>query len=321
MVAAELLGDAGVPPGVVAVRGVVISDVSQWLGVPMPTLRSWELRYGIPSRSHVKGRHRRYSPTDLHAVRMMRDEIARGRRAAVAAQAVQRLLEPPEPQAGFIDHFLAATARLDGLAVQGVLDDADAELGLARCVDEVLLPGLRQVGTWWATGRCDAGPERLATQSARGWLYRYRSTSGRSATARTAVLACGPRDAHTLGLEALAAVLGARGWECHVLGAHTGEAALTAAITDLTPAAVVLVSHLASSRRAVVDCLTAAQQAGPRVFYAGNAFTGHHRSPVPGTYLGADIGPAGDIVIDTATETAAPLRLPKNPIEDHARLA
>ena len=32
-------------------RGVPIKDVAQILGVPMPTLRSWELRYGIPSLS------------------------------------------------------------------------------------------------------------------------------------------------------------------------------------------------------------------------------------------------------------------------------
>ena len=30
-------------------RGVPIKDVAQMLGVPMPTLRSWELRYGIPT--------------------------------------------------------------------------------------------------------------------------------------------------------------------------------------------------------------------------------------------------------------------------------
>src|ERR1700712_3608896 len=125
-----------------AVRGVEIAQVSQLLGVPMPTLRSWELRYGIPSSERAKGRHRRYSPSELHALRLMRDEISRGRRAAVAARAVRDLLDPPEPQATLISRFLGAAEQLDGLGVQAVLDDAAAVLGLANCVDQVMLPAL-----------------------------------------------------------------------------------------------------------------------------------------------------------------------------------
>ena len=59
-------------------RGVPIKDVAKILGVPMPTLRSWELRYGIPTLSRGRGQHRRYLPDEVNALRLMRDEIARG---------------------------------------------------------------------------------------------------------------------------------------------------------------------------------------------------------------------------------------------------
>ena len=62
-------------------------------------------------------------------------------------------------------------------------------------------------------------------------------------------MACGPKDAHTVGLEALATVLGNHCWDCPLLGAHTGVAALTAAIPELDPAVVVVVSDLSSGRR------------------------------------------------------------------------
>lgn len=303
-VSVEQLIATGSTPAPVAVRGIVISEVSRLLGVPMPTLRSWEVRYGIPSSAHVKGRHRRYSPVELHTLRLMHDEIARGRRAAAAAQTVRRLLDPPESAAAFIARLLSAAARLDGLAVQEVLDDAGATLGLTHCVDQVLLPGLRQVGTWWAAGRCDAGPERLVTQAARGWLYRHRSTGGHH-EAGSVVLACGPRDAHTVGLEAFAAVLATHGWDCHVLGARTGPAALTTAVDEIAPAAVVVVSHLSSGRRGAIDCLTAAKQAGATTFYAGNAFTGHRRSPTPGTYLGDNLGAAAALLTTALTNSRA----------------
>jgi hypothetical protein len=66
-------------------RGVPIKDVVQMLGVPMPTLRSWELRYGIPTLGRGPGQHRRYLAEEVNALRLMRDEIARGQHATAAA--------------------------------------------------------------------------------------------------------------------------------------------------------------------------------------------------------------------------------------------
>ena len=73
-------------------RGVPIKDVVQMLDVSMPTLRSWELRYGIPTLGRGPGRHRRYQPAEVNALRLMRDEIARGQDAAAAVQSVLTLL-------------------------------------------------------------------------------------------------------------------------------------------------------------------------------------------------------------------------------------
>src|SRR6478609_2913253 len=89
-------------------RGVPIKDVAQILGVPMPTIRSWELRYGIPALSRGRGQHRRYLPDEVNALRLMRDEIARGRQAAAAARSVRRLLGTQGPAQDLIQHILAA---------------------------------------------------------------------------------------------------------------------------------------------------------------------------------------------------------------------
>jgi len=76
----------------VSTPGVPIAEVARQLGVPITTLRSWELRYNLPERVRTAGTHRRYSPPELHALRLMRDEIARGTRASLAAQSVRELL-------------------------------------------------------------------------------------------------------------------------------------------------------------------------------------------------------------------------------------
>src|SRR3978361_123406 len=85
-----------------AFPGVPIAEAARQLGVPMPTLRSWELRYNLPESVRGAGKHRRYSPAELHGLRLMRDEIARGTRASLAAESVRELLGLDGPAAAYI---------------------------------------------------------------------------------------------------------------------------------------------------------------------------------------------------------------------------
>src|ERR1700712_2492575 len=62
---------------------------------------------------------------------------------------------------------LQASERLDPLAVVSALTEAGLTLGLADCIDQVLLPVMRQIGTWWAGGRCSHEQEQLTTEAVR----------------------------------------------------------------------------------------------------------------------------------------------------------
>jgi DNA-binding transcriptional MerR regulator len=158
---------AAVPPDGEDARGVTISEVSRALGVPMPTLRSWELRYGMPRISQVRGRHRRYLSADLHAIRLMRDEIARGRPAGEAAATVRDVLAIDGRAGQLVAQLLADSERLDSAGIRSTLDQAADALGMGGCVDDVLLPAMRQVGIWWEVGHCDVAQEQLTTESVR----------------------------------------------------------------------------------------------------------------------------------------------------------
>lgn len=297
--------DADEPAERLLVDGVPIAEVSRALRVPMPTLRSWELRYQIPAASRLPGKHRRYSAQEVHTLRLMRDEISRGTRASIAAQLVRTLLGIQGPAGDLIKIVLAAAAKCDAEGVRAGLNQAEEVLGLAGCIDEVLLPALRQVGQWWATGVCDLSQEHLATEAARAWLDKRSAYTPPPTMRRPVVLACGPGDLHTVGLEALALLLRQQGWPCRLLGAHTSISALTTAILATGAAGVVLVSHLPTGRRRAVDAMTAASDLGLPVFYAGNAFSSaRRREQLPGRYLGIRLREACDMV-DTALRTAA----------------
>jgi DNA-binding transcriptional MerR regulator len=286
-------------------REVPISEVSQRLGVPMPTLRSWELRYGIPGTTRESGKHRRYSPAELHALRLMRDEIARGTRAGAAARAVKASLRQSGPAAGLVTAVLKASDQHDAVAIRNQLDAATRELGLLGCLDDVLFPALRQVGVWWQVGRCDIEQERLTTEAVRAWLDRLTSYAPNPTHPRPIVLACGPGDVHSVGLEALCLSLRQERWSCRLLGARTAPIALTTAVLANRAVAVVVASHLASARQRAVTALQDVAGLGVEVFYAGNAFaTPRSRSKVPGTYLGPRLAGATERIV-TALESRA----------------
>lgn len=271
-------------------RGVPIKDVALILGVPMPTLRSWELRYGIPALSRGPGQHRRYLPDEVNALRLMRDEIARGQQAAVAAQSVRRLLGGQGPAQELIHQILGAAERLDPSSIRDRLDEATETLGLAVCIDDVLLPAMRQIGVWWAVGHCDVVQERMATEAVRAWLDRRSAFAPPPTRPRSILLACGPSDLHTIGLESTAVLLRYEGWPCRVLGAKTSTATLATAARATAVAGVVVVSHLATGRRRGIESIRAVSELGIEVFYAGNAFsTQRSRRGVPGRFLGGSI--------------------------------
>jgi methanogenic corrinoid protein MtbC1 len=263
----------------------------------MPTLRSWERRYHLPATSREPGKHRRYSPSELHGLRLMRDEIARGQRASLAAATVRELMALSGPPAAFIAAILDAADRSDPAAVREQLSIAQESLGLAVCLDDVLLPAMQQIGLWWQTGRCDIDQEHLATEAARAWLEGVSAYAPQPTRQSTIVLACGPTDLHTIGLEALALLLRYQGWECRVLGARTTVLALATAVQATDASAVVIVSHINTGRHRAIQSLRAANDAQVAVFYAGNAFTSpRSRRHLPGTYLGTRLQSACTLI-------------------------
>ena len=280
-----------------AFPGLPIAEVSRLLGVPKSTLRSWELRYGVPTIERSFGAHRRYSPAELHTLRLMRNEIARGKRASLAAETVLQLVSIAGPAAEFIAAILDASERSDMEAVQAQLTEATEALGLGPCLDEVMLPAMQQVGRWWQVGRCTIEDEHMTTAAVREWLESLSAAAPAPTHRKSIVLACGPTDSHTLGLEGLGLLLRREGWSCRLLGPRIPVPDLIAALRTPGVGGVVIVSHLSSGRARAVESLHAADAEGLPVFYAGNAFTAPRtRRYLPGTYLGAGLQDACTLI-------------------------
>src|SRR5690349_2007171 len=95
------------------IQGERIAAASTSLGIPVPTIRSWERRYGFPAPPRTDGRHRRYSPVEIAQLRAVRDLIMRGERARVAIEAVRAAGVPLPPAGGPLDAFATAVDAFD----------------------------------------------------------------------------------------------------------------------------------------------------------------------------------------------------------------
>ena len=109
---------------------MTIAAVSSLLGIPVPTIRSWERRYGFPVPSRTQGKHRRYSVDEIDQLRMMRDEITRGHSASEAVDIVRRYSTEDRPRAELLDRFLEAAMRLDPAKLRETLMTGSESMGV-----------------------------------------------------------------------------------------------------------------------------------------------------------------------------------------------
>ena len=278
--------DTQIPP-----RGVSIAVVSELLGIPVPTIRSWERRYGLPAPRRTNGRHRRYGPSDLEQLRALRDLVTRGLTASDAVARLRGAVTSVNADLDHMDDVVRAAMDLNALGVREALDRSAERFGVEDAIRRVALPAMHEIGTRWKAGTCDVGREHLATEAVRTWLARQVSMAPPPFRRGPIVLACGPSDLHSIGLEAFAAILARRGWSCRVLGAMTPASALAAAAASSRAVAAVVTSQRGVTRRAAVKAIDAVDALpGVRAFYAGDAFaTPAGRKGVSGVYLGDDV--------------------------------
>jgi DNA-binding transcriptional MerR regulator len=276
-----------------------IATVSKLLGVPVPTIRSWERRYEFPAPPRTDGRHRRYRELEFDQLRALRELVTSGhstkdavtlvRSAAVLAQSKDA--SPAEP-------IIHAALALDPGRLRAALDASTERLGIEETIRRAILPAMREIGARWKAGRCDVGREHFATDGVRAWLARQTFLAPPPFRPHPIILACGPQDLHTIGLESFAVILTRRGWPCRILGARTPTAALIAAIHATKAIGAVITAQRSVTRRSAVHAITAAHALpGVQAFYAGDAFTAPTtRTNTPGTYLGQDLIEAALII-------------------------
>jgi len=206
-----------------------------------------------------------------------------------------------EPLAAQILRSMLRAARLlDPVEVQEQLDQAAATFGIARCVDDIVMPATRRLSRLLASGEQTTAQHLLAIESLRTWLSHRSSFAPAPLSIGPIVLACGPRDRDTVGLESLALLLRFRRVPCRVLGARVTPFTLTIAAQAADAMGVVIMASDVRRLPQAVVSLRAAHCLNVPVFFTGPAFALEvNRLDLPGQYLGVRLDRGCTIVIDT----------------------
>ncbi|WP_328341352.1 MerR family transcriptional regulator [Micromonospora sp. NBC_00421] len=234
--------------------------VARRLGVAVTTLRTWHQRYGLGPSQHVPGHHRRYTPTDLARLEIMRKLTAEGVTPAEAARWAKqspggqlRLRAGvgrdgggqtiPVGRAGPAARGLARAAmRLDAAVIGDTISHALATDGVVATWEGLLRPVLAGIGERHVTTGGLIEVEHLLSRCV-SEAFAAVARSARAGGPARILLSCADEEQHTLPLEALAAALAEARVAYRMLGARVPVAALVEAVNRTGPAAVVVWSH------------------------------------------------------------------------------
>ena len=230
-----------------------VSSVARRLGVAPATLRTWARRYGIGPSEHEAGSHRKYCPSDLAKLTVMRRLISAGVAPADAAEQakahegeviIEEFISLCRECDETIDAIYNAADSLDSLFVETMLRNEIAENGIISAWQEVFVPVLIQVGAAWEKSGKGVEVEHMLTEILTRVLRESVSENVVPINSSPVLLASVGEELHSLALHALAAALAERGIESHFLGARTPVEAISSMVSRFAPPAIFLWAQL-----------------------------------------------------------------------------
>ena len=232
---------------------LTVAAVARRIGVAPATLRTWDRRYGLGPSSHEAGEHRRYCPSDLAQLTLMRRLIISGvapADAALRAKAhsgsvsVENVIQDFEVREDVVDSLHRAAKSLDKNFVETLLRKDISENGVIASWTEVIVPLLFLVGDEWAATGTGIEVEHMLSEIIKRLLREGVVEIKDPVNAQPVLLASVGEELHCLALHALAAALAEKGIESFFLGARTPLEAISGMVKRSAPPAVFLWAQL-----------------------------------------------------------------------------
>lgn len=207
-----------------------VTAVATKLGLSVPTLRSWERRYGIAPSHRTEGGHRRYTSADVASLQHMQELIRAGTSTSDAAK---RLLVEPDAQG-----LQAAVERMDSAAIAHQARLLIRRYGTEYAWMTQFVPLLRNAGERWLSHCSGIALEHILSDALL-LVLQENSAQRMSGDKPRVLLASTSEEQHTLPLYAAASGFAERRVTSQVLGRVPGD--VVVALAEETKPDVVFV--------------------------------------------------------------------------------
>lgn len=293
--------------------------VIQETGIKPHTLRAWERRYGLPQPKRTLGGHRLYSQRDIDIVKWLINRQEDGltiSRAVELWTALQEKGEDPLSVAAYrsddsfhggetgtelgslrlkwVEHCL----KFDEAAAENVLTQAFALFPVKTVCLEVLQKGLSRLGDLWYENRATPQQEHFASALAIKRIITLLAAAPEPTRIGRILIACPPKEEHTISLLLLFLLLRHRGWEVVYLGANVPLFRFESAIETIKPDLMIMAAQRLPTAATLLETARFLQTKGVNLAFGGRIFNLipdlHHR--VPGHFLGNDLEGAVSVV-------------------------
>jgi len=199
-----------------------------------------------------------------------------------------------------LDYVAALRACDEAAAKKMVLDALEAgTFGIQEIFEGVLAPALREMGRLWYLGEASVSDEHFATVVTNQVLGAITSAyPRREKNGRTVVLTTVAGEAHSIGIQLVAASFQLDGWQTVCLGANTPVEGFVEFVSRVNADVVLLSATLNTARNAAAAMIAALRAEVPDliIVVGGAAFSD---GDVCGDRLGVDI-----LGVDCATTVA-----------------
>ena len=240
-----------------------IGVVAEQTGVPAPTLRAWERRYGVPVPQRTASGRRVYTPADIQQVVRLKRLSESGVPPSVGALSLG--LAVPT-QADETDHGAHTEAVSSILGAIDQYDPSLLEAELRRVMHltsplsffrGVMVPVMSCLSQRWPNdSNLTIAQEHLTTEIFRLVAQDLHRLSRPAQPAYTCIVACSTDEVHVLPLYAIAFWLAARNVRSIVLGARTPPTAVAEAVKALRPDFVALSATVVPTKNVVDGMLS-----------------------------------------------------------------
>lgn len=258
---------------------LTVSAVARRLGVAPATLRTWDRRYGIGPSSHESGEHRRYCPSDLSKLMLMRRLISAGVSPSdAAAQAKEHkgeikltsIIREFEVREDVVTAIEKALQAFDVAFIEECLRSEIKQHGVEVTWHQVIVPTLIGVGEAWEKSGKGIEIEHLFTEVLKR-LFREQTAKSKAkpVNSNPVILASIGEEQHSLPLHALEAALAEVGIKTHFLGVRTPAEAIAAILPRVAPPAIFLWATFSQNARPEYFQTLPAIRPAPRILLGG----------------------------------------------------